>query len=184
MAVDLRRVLNQGAVAPRDERNTQQMYFAKEGADAPGIDIYMKGSWVCHTLRWYLGDEAFFRVLRRWAYPDPALERVTDGSHVRFATTDELLELAEKHSDQELDWFFEVYLRRAALPKLTQRVEEGVLHLSWEAPDALPFHLDVPVRLGDQIVRVDMTDGSGKLEVGEAAYDVDPDHWLLSQRRR
>ena len=51
MRLDLLRVLNRGPVAPGGPRTTDSIYFSQEGDDAPGIDIYMKGSWICHSLR-------------------------------------------------------------------------------------------------------------------------------------
>ena len=135
MRLDLLRVLNQGPVAPGGPpRTTDSIYFSQEGDDAPGIDIYMKGSWICHSLRWLLGDETFFQVLRRWAYPDPALEKTTDGSTVRFSDTDEIQAIAERVSEVELDWFFQAYLRTAALPELVHSTKDGVLTMEWRAP--------------------------------------------------
>ncbi len=184
LALDLLRVQNRGAIAPREVRATNEMYFSSTRKDAPDIDIYMKGAWVCHTLRWHIGDEAFFKVLRRWAYPDPARERLADGSAVRFATTDELRGIAEEIAGRDLGWFFEVYLRRAALPRLIEERADGALHLRWEAPDGLEFPLAVPVRVGDTLQRVEVPRGGATLAVGEAEVVVDPDRWVLRELRR
>lgn len=182
MRIDLLRVLNRGPIAPRPPRTTDSIYFSEEGSDAPGIDIYMKGSWVCHTLRWLLGDEAFFRVLRRWAYPDPALERTTDGSAVRFATTDQMKEIAEEVSGVELGWFFQVYLRSAALPELVHSVEDGVLTMEWKAPGGVAFPMPVEVEIGGRKVRVEMPEGRIQFEVGDENVRVDPDRRILKAR--
>ena len=159
------------------------MYFSQEGSDAPGIDIYMKGSWICHTLRWHLGDDVFFRVLRRWAYPDPTLEHLADGSAVRFSTTDELRAIAEHEAGHDLGWFFDVYLRQPTLPRLVEAREGGQLTLRWETPQDLPFPLAVPVRVGEELRRVEVPVGGVTFEVGEAEVAVDPDRWLLRELR-
>ncbi|MEZ5980442.1 MAG: M1 family metallopeptidase [Planctomycetota bacterium] len=178
MKFDRGSLANRGAVAPRGPKSSKWMYFAnREGS--PGGDIYNKGSWICHTLRHLLGDETFFEVLRRWAYPDPALERTTDGSACRLTSTDELLAIAERTSGEELEWFFHVYLRQPLLPKLEHEVEDGVLDLRWVVPDDLPFPMPVEVQVGDERVRIAMTDGKGRLEVGDAKVVVDPDDWIL-----
>ena len=145
MRLDLLRVLNRGPVAPGGPRTTDSIYFSQEGDDAPGIDIYMKGSWICHSLRWLLGDETFFQVLRRWAYPDPALEKTTDGSAVRFSDTDEIQAIAERVSEVELGWFFQAYLRTAALPELVHSTKDGVLTMEWRAPGGGAFPMPVEV---------------------------------------
>jgi aminopeptidase N len=179
MKVDRRGIINRGPVAPRVVRSTQQMYFSQDGPTAPGIDVYMKGAWFCHTLRWYLGDETFFRVLRRWAYPDPELEQVKDGGQVRFSSTEEIRAIAEEHAGRELGWLFEVYLRQPALPRLVAEQDGDVLNLRWEVPDELPFPLPVPVQVGDDVVRVEMPHGRGSVALGGRAFVVDPQHWLL-----
>jgi len=180
---DLGRVKNKGAIAPRDARTTQEMYFASNRADAPDIDVYMKASWVLHTMRWLVGDERMFTTLRRWAYPDPALERTVDGSACRFSDTEEMIALAEEHCDADLGWFFELYLRQPRLPRLeTSRDQAGTLELTWVTPDDLPFPMPVPVRVGDELRRVEMPGGRGSLEVGDAEVEVDPDGWLLMER--
>lgn len=179
MKMDLLRVLNKAATAPRPPRTTDSIYFAQSGADAPGGDIYYKGSWICHSLRWYLGDEAFFKVLRRWAYPDPASEKTTDGSASRFATTAELQEIAEKVSGKELGWFFDVYLRRGPLPKLIEERDGSTLNLRWETPDDLPFPMPVQVAIDGVVRRVDIPAQGATVEVGKAKVAVDSDRLLL-----
>jgi aminopeptidase N len=184
MKIDLLRVMNNAPVAPAPPRTSDSIYFSKTGTDAPGGDIYFKGSWICHSLRWLLGDETFFKVLRRWAYPDPALEKTTDGSAVRFSDTDELLAIAEEVSGRKLGWFFEVYLRRGPLPVLAVERDGGTLSLRWEAPDELPFPMPVEVMVGGEARRVPMEGGEATLEVGEAEVEVDPELRVLRDLRR
>ncbi len=182
MRLDLLRVLNRGPVAPKGPRTTDSIYFSQEGDDAPGIDIYMKGSWICHSLRWLLGDETFFRVLRRWAYPDPALEKTTDGSAVRFSDTDEIQAIAERVSEVDLDWFFQAYLRTAALPELVQSTKDGVLTMEWRAPGGGAFPMPVEIEVGGELRRIEMPDGRAAVEVGDAKVRVDPNRRVLKDR--
>jgi aminopeptidase N len=183
MQFDRGSIGNKGALAPRGARNTKWMYFSGRGSDSPGGDIYYKGSWVCHSLRWLLGDEKFFVVLRRWAYPDPESEKTTDGSACRLATTDELLAIAEEHCGLELDWFFDVYVRNAPLPNLVEEVVEGELRLSWSHPTQLPFPMPVEVEVAGSRHRVAIgEDGIGRLAVGAQKFTVDPDGWLLREK--
>jgi aminopeptidase N len=141
--------------------------------------MYSKGAYVLHTLRYYLGDEVFRKVLRRWAYPDPKMEKVTDGSQCRFATTDEFLEIAEKVSGRELDWFWEVYLRQASLPVLKTKIEKDTLYLEWKIESDLPFSVPVEVMLGEDVVKVEMREGAGSVIIPEGVEPViDPDKWI------
>lgn len=176
-----RRFANAKPVAPREPRTTTQMYFSADHRASDG-DIYFKGAWVLHTLRWLIGDDAFFRSLRRMAYPDPELEKRVDGSACRFATTDDFLEIAEAESGMDLDWFFDVYLRQPELPVLEAEVRDGELHLSWDVPDDLPFPMPVPIVVDGRQVRVDVPPGGAvvALPVG-AAPEIDPRVWILQR---
>jgi len=180
MSEQRRGIRNRGAVAPREPRSSQEMYFTSKWKESPAGDIYTKGSWIVHTLRYLLGDEDFFRVLRRFAYPDPALEKLTDGRQCRFATTDELLAIAQKESQRDLAWFWELYLRQPALPELQSEVKDGALHLKWKTPNELPFPMPVDVMIGAKLTRVDMKDGAGSLPLhGAKDYAIDPKNWIL-----
>jgi aminopeptidase N len=161
MAKTRRQIRNEKALAPRVPTDSKDGYFS---------DIYFKGSWVMHTLRWLLGDEVFFLALRRMAYPDPAKERVTDGSQVRFSDTEEIRGIAERVSGKKLDWFFDVYLRQPELPQLV--VEEGFLR--WKTPGNLPFPMPVPVKVGGTMLRLEPG-----ARLPDEAYELDPDLRLL-----
>ncbi|MEW6073853.1 MAG: M1 family metallopeptidase [Planctomycetota bacterium] len=184
MAVKRRAIANRAPVAPREPRTTTEMSDWRR-RDAPGNDVYFKGSWVLHTLRWVLGDEAFFAALRRMAYPDPALERTTDGAACRFATTEEILAIAEAHAEIELDWLFELYLRQPRLPVLHHEVVGDELRLRWKTPGDLSFPMPVPVRVGERTVRVEMPEGRGAVALGRPAADfaIDPDDWVLRENQ-
>jgi len=174
------KILNRGPIAPREARTTNEMYFAEEGSEAPGADIYYKGAWVLHSLRWVLGDEVFFRALRRMAYPDPTLERVTDGSQCRFSSTEEIRAIAERVSGRDLGWFFELYLRQKDLPTLEHAIEDGELRLRWRTPRDLPFPMPVEVKLGRRLERVEMPAGRGSIALGRARRpQLDPNGWIL-----
>ena len=176
------RMRNERAVAPRHSETTVERYFVPPDYLESDGDVFNKGVWVLHTLRYLIGEEHFFTLLRRMAYPDPALEQVTDGRQCRFATTDDFLALAEAISGQQLDWFFEVYLRQPELPRLNAKREGKQLHLAWETPGELPFSLPVEVKISDNVRRIDMPGGKGTVEIGDAGeFTIDPNKWLLME---
>ena len=173
-------IANRTPVAPRESRTAGQIYFDS------GSDIYSKGAWFLHSLRWVMGDEPFFTALRRMAYPDPAMETVTDGSHTRFASTDDFLAIAETTSGQELDWIFEVYLRQPMLPVLqVERVAQG-LELSWEVPGSLDFPMPIEVEIAGQRHRIDLpARGVATIPLpAGAGVIVDPDAWILRSNQQ
>ena len=164
-------IRNQKPVAPREIWNSMQIY---------GGDIYSKGAWVLHTLRFLVGDETMAHLLRRMAYPDPGMEKITDGSQTRFVTTDDFLYLAEALSGRDLDWFFEVYLRQPQLPELEVRRDGARMTLTWDAPEDLPFPMPLEVAIDGDIRRVNMHAGSTTINIPEnAQVTVDPNNWIL-----
>ncbi len=172
------RPMNRSPIGPRTSRTSHEIYFAGGG----GNDIYYKGAAVLHQLRWQMGDARFFEFLQRFCYPTETAAKSLDGSAVRFVDTDDVVAAASAAAGEDLGWFFDVYVRQAALPRLEERREGGVLRLSWITPDDLPFRLAVPVRLGGEDVRVEMPGGKGELQVGDRDVVVDPRRQLLVQR--
>ena len=171
IASQRRNIRNNHPVAPRGSLSSSQIY---------GGDIYYKGSLILHTMRYLIGEDKLRTLLRRVIYPDPAMELITDGKQCRFATTDDILYLAEQVSGMDLDWFFEVYLRQADLPELVTQRQGNTLQLRWETPEDLPFFMPLDVQLGDEIRRIEMPDRQASLLIPEGVEPViDPQKWVL-----
>ena len=167
-------------VAPREPQTTTQIYMLPPDYTKSDGDIYGKGALILNTLRFYLGDDAFFKALRRMAYPTPEMEKITNGKQTRLATTDEFLRIAEQQSGKKLDWFFEVYLRQPALPKLVTETKPNQLVLRWETPNNLPFPMPIEVKIGGVTKLVEMPNGTVTIPLPQdAGYAVDPNGWIL-----
>jgi aminopeptidase N len=176
-------IRNKQPVAPREARSAMQIYMTAPDYINSDGDIYGKGALVLGTLRYLIGDEAFFKALRRMAYPDPKMESVKDGRQFRFATTDDFRRIAEQASGMKLDWFFDVYLRQPALPRLVKETTGNTLTLRWEAPAKVAFPMPVEVQLGGQTRRVEMNQAGGATLTFEAGQTpvVDPKSRILKQ---
>lgn len=170
---------NMQAVAPREPKISYEVYLQAPDFIKSDGDIYTKGAVVLHTLRYLIGDDAFFRSLRKMCYPTKEMERVTDGRQTRLVNTDDFLAIAERESGMKLGWFFEVYLRQPKLPKLITETKENVLHLRWETPNNLPFPMPVDVEIDGKIQRIKMDNGSGTVQFGKVT--VDPNGWVLKE---
>ncbi|MGH7663775.1 MAG: M1 family metallopeptidase [Gemmatimonadaceae bacterium] len=70
---------------------------------------YQKGAWTLHMLRSLVGDSAFFAGVRSY---------YAANSHGTALTSD-LVVAMEAASGQELDWFFDQWLRRPGVAELT-----------------------------------------------------------------
>lgn len=167
------RFLNRLPVAPREGKSAKEIYQAP---------IYTKGAWVLHSLRYLIGDEAFFKSLRRMCYPHPAMEAIKDGKQCRFVTTDDFRLIAEEESGVDLKWFFDVYLRQVKLPILHSRVEGNKLSLRWEVPDGLPFSMPVEVLVDGEKRRVAVTQEGVEVKFQRGQQpEVDPDRWIMME---
>jgi aminopeptidase N len=179
---------NVKAVAPRQPRTTTEMYMLPPDYTKSDNDIYSKGALVLNTLRSYIGDEAFFKTLRRTAYPSAKMEKVTNGKQAHFVTTDDFMRIAEKQSGKDLDWFFELYLRQPHLPKLAVHevvvsggsASAGQLILRWETPNNMPFPMPVEVKIGGATKRIEMKNNTATVALSnDSSYEIDPNGWLL-----
>lgn len=154
----------------------EEVYETSKGG--PGNDIYYKGSWMLHTLRGLIGDQAFFDVTRRVVYgrPDPK-----PGNFVpRFGSTAEYEALVRQVTGRDYRWFFDVYLRQAALPELVETRAGNRLSLSWKVPGGGRFPLPIDVEVGGRRHRLEMANGRDMLLVPAGAHVViDPDAKVL-----
>lgn len=149
-----------------------------QGDNLPGSiaytnDIYFKGAWVLHTLRYLISDGPFFRAIKRCS---------TDPEHMHgFITTEDLLEAFEQEAGQDLDWFWQRYLYKNELPAWSvARRPEGAqdrVTISWNDPY---FSLPFPVLIDEIEQRLTTEDGSASVLVeNDAELIIDPSGWLL-----
>ena len=179
-------VRNMQPVAPRDAKIAYQVYMAEPDYLKSDGDIYGKGALVLHALRYLIGDDAFFRSLRRMAYPTKAMEKLTDGRQERLVNTDDFLTIVEAESKMDLDWFFELYLRQPKLPKLkfdvvkaADSATQKTLVLSWDTPNDMPFPMPIDVVIDGKTQRVEIKNGRVSVPFTGETPVVDPNGWVL-----
>ncbi|PTS89146.1 peptidase M1 [Sphingomonas sp. HMWF008] len=157
-------------------RTEEEVYELDKGG--PGQDIYYKGSWMLHTLRGLIGDRAFKSVTRLTVYgrSDPR-----PGNFVpRYTSSAEFERIVRRVTGKDYGWFFDVYLRQAALPDLIETRTARRLSLRWDAPGGRAFPMPIEVQVGGRIVRVPMIGGTGSLPVQNGVHVVvDPDAKVL-----
>jgi aminopeptidase N len=170
---------NMQPVAPREAKIAYQVYMAEPDYLKSDGDIYGKGALILHSLRYLIGDDAFFRSLRRMAYPTKEMEKLTDGRQERLVNTDDFLTIAEQESKMDLDWFFELYLRQPKLPKLVRQTQGSRLGLMWDTPNEMRFPMPIDIVVDGKTRRVEMKDGKGSVDYTGAVPTVDPNGWVL-----
>ena len=179
------RLLNELPVAPREARTTLQMYTLPDGRF--NGDIYFKGSWMLHTLRYLIDDdEAFLAAFRRLLYPTPAAEATGARTPARFVGTADVLGAFSRAAGRDLSGVFEVYLRQPDLPRLEVTREARRATLRWIVPEAagdVQFDVPVEVEVNGTARRIAMTGGTGTVDLPRGAtFDVDPHQRILFDR--
>ena len=170
------------AIAPREEFSADQLYFDDPEGNGPAGDIYAKGSWLLRSLRYLIGEDAFWRSIRRLVYDTPEPETLTAPIAARLRSTDDFLRIASDESGQDLTWFFEMYARRGPLPVLTETDAGADLILEWRTVDDLVFPMPVPVRVNGEIQRVEF-DGNRASIPGVSQNDVLVDPFMQVLRK-
>ncbi|HEY8329168.1 MAG TPA: M1 family metallopeptidase [Rhodanobacter sp.] len=168
---------NRHPIVSGSSKTEEQVYDESAG---PGQDIYNKGALMLHTLRQLIGDEDFFDSIRRLVYgrPDPKPGNFSP----RYASTDDYAAIVDKVTGRDLRWFFDVYLRDAALPRLDEQRDGDTLKLRWVTEHGKPFPMPVDVQVGDSVHTLPMRGGSGQLQVPAGSLlIVDPRSKVLRE---
>jgi aminopeptidase N len=171
-------IQNKAPIVSGKPRAEEDVYEIERGG--PGQDIYVKGSWMLHTLRNLIGDKAFFDVTRLAVYgrADPRPGNFAP----RYSSSKEYRQLVNRVTGADYGWFFDVYLDEAALPDLVETREPGRLTLQWKAPGNKPFPMPVEVEVDGKVTRLAMTGGRDTLSVPEGAHVVvDPMSRILKR---
>ena len=174
-----KQVSNKAPIVSGKSQRIEDIYQDERGG--PGLDIYVKGALVLHTLRNLIGDEPFFTATRRMVYgtatPAPG------NFQPRWSSTKEFIQFANEASGRDLNWFFDAYLYHAALPQLVEERSAGKLKLRWKLKDGGAFPLPIEVRINDRIEKLAMTNGEGELALPpNALVTIDPQSRVLRQQ--
>ena len=138
------------------------------GETGPGLDLYYKGALIAHTLRLYIGDDAFYESLRRLVYgrPDPKPGNFAP----RYATTPEFIAIVNEVTGRDLGWFFDAYLYQAALPDLVMTRDGERVSLEWKTGNGRPFPLPVEIEVDGQTRTLPMTEGRASFTAPAGAH--------------
>ena len=167
------------AIKPEDDKPLGT--YGREDGAGRGI-AYSKGAAVLHMLERKIGQETFFAALRR----------LTAERMGRFTNWDHIKEAFEADSGQDLDAFFEQWVRRGGAPLLELTGADwtpGSSQLTaWISQGKTDFTLEVPLRLhyGDRSVDVAVTvdEPADRVVVpcessGLTAVELDPDYHVF-----
>jgi aminopeptidase N len=99
-------------------------------------DIYMKGSWMLHTLRFTINNDSLFFDLIKSFYLRYAQKEITSQAFV---------DLVNAKTGVDYNWFFKQYLHNRFVPELHYVIQGTTLYYCWQKT-ALDFILPVRVK--------------------------------------
>ncbi|WP_209329920.1 M1 family metallopeptidase [Lunatimonas salinarum] len=136
-------------------------------------DVYAKGAYMMHGLRFLLGDERFF----------PLLKHIADQEVFTYENqvdTEELITFLEEESGEAIGPFLRRYLYQADLPKVkVSRKRKNQYEVS--IPD-IDFTLPVEVKTARGIERVELG-GKPTIILSEKPIEIDPRNWYLFRKQ-
>lgn len=157
----------------------EEVYDEDKG---PGLDLYYKGAWVMHTLRYLIGDEAFFGAVTELVYgrPDPRPGNFTP----RYANTKDFIELVNRHSGSNMNWFFDTYLYTAKLPELVTQRTSTALTVEWDTTAESQFVMPLQISINGEIQTLSMTRKTTLSVTPDDVVIIDPHSLVLRQQPR
>lgn len=163
--------LDRAAAAKKQITNDQPLVMAPNTNSAAAYhpDIYTKGAFVMHSLRFVLGDDQFFPMLKAFLQED----RFTYAHQV---STEDFVAFVETYTGEELKGFFDMYLYSTKLPKLKvkrKRKRRYDVRLS-----NIDFSLPVEIETSDGIEVVELSRDAVRVKSDEKPI-VDPNGWYL-----
>ncbi|GBE26441.1 aminopeptidase N [bacterium BMS3Bbin03] len=159
----------------------------KTAREAYHLNIYWKGAWVLHTLRYVMGDEAFFKTLREFN-TDPRYR-------YHNAATADFQAACEKNYGKDLSWFFLEWIYGTGWPEIHfesqvsgKKVTIQVSNVSTSRTRfKIPLDVVLHSRAGAEKRRLWLKPGQNrfKLTAKYPVTSVDPVglRWILSRKK-
>jgi aminopeptidase N len=134
-------------------------------------DIYSKGAFFMHTLRYVLGDSIFFPALRQFA---------TEARYTynNLVSTDEIEQFFSKASGTDLKPIFDLYLRT------TKKLEVEVLRTKTDKYLVKLLNIDIPLPLDivtDNGTKRILINKNGSEITSNSLPQIDPDMYYLKK---
>ncbi|KAA9036096.1 M1 family metallopeptidase [Ginsengibacter hankyongi] len=158
-----RSIKNKKPVVQGDEMDLKSAYY--------GSDVYTKGAFFMHTLRYVLGDALFFPTLKKLA-TDPQY------TYSNLVTTDDVEHLFSNESGKDMKPLFDFYLRT------TKKLEIAINQTGYNeyavTSTNLPMPLDIDVLTDTGIQRITLSDkDKGVKIISSFTPVVDPKGYYL-----
>ena len=136
-------------------------------------EIYTKGAYIIHSLRYFLGDELFFPMLKAFATD----ERFT---YENLVETQDFTDFAKHFTQKELDGFFDLYLKSVRLPKV-KVVKKGKKGYAVSLPN-IDFSMPVEILTSRGYER-HILSSTPVIISSDTPIQVDPRNWYILDKK-
>lgn len=158
------RIMNRKPVVQGEEVNSTEAYNG---------DIYPKGAFMMHTLRYVLGDNLFFPTLKKLA-TDPKY------TYDNFVVTDDVEKLFSREAAKDLKPLFDFYLRTNKKLEIVIK-QTGYNEFNLQSPN-LPMPLDIDVLTNTGVFKIKLTENGSKI-ISKYPPVVDPNGYYFKTVR-
>jgi len=163
------KIQNNQAIVPTRNATSSEVYTS---------DIYFKGAYVLHMLRYLMGKEAMDSLLYRLVQEEKRLPQ----NHI---ITDDFIKLVGEYYTKDLQWFYNHYLYSKDIPilNISQIKSDTSVTLTafWEPKGfQMPLEIELIEEGNSRRERLPVTDQSQIFSFSNAEdIEIDPDNWLL-----
>jgi aminopeptidase N len=153
-----KRTQNDKPIIPFDNATTSDSY---------SNDIYPKGAYLMHTLRFILGDENFWPMVMEFCM-NPKY------TYENFTSTEDFIALVHNYTDYDLQPLFDMHLRTTELIQFELRKKDGKYEYRIANPG---FRL--PVEIQSEMNLVHILDNNWQSNDEPTKPVIDPKEWYL-----
>src|SRR5690606_14092417 len=136
------------------------------------LDLYYKGAYIIHSLRYILGDEVLFPLLKAFLSD----EKFT---YHNLVDTKDFTDFVQQFSGKDLEGFFHLYLYTADLPEVkVAKKRKGRYEISFKN---INFSLPMDIHTSEGIQRVEIS-SEPVIVSSKEPIKVDPNNWYLKKQ--
>ncbi len=146
-------------------------------------DVYYKGSWVIHTMRHVIDDDAAFFSL---------LKKFYQTHQYKIINTDKIIRFFNNNTNRKWDAFFEQYLKQPELPLLEYKIDKGndgklIVRYRWSSKTVKGFEMPIKVTMTkDKWETVTPMKSWQLIDLNffdEMDFNIQTDHFLIKTKR-
>ena len=144
-------------------------------------DVYYKGAYLLHTLRYLIGKEILVESLKEFLY-------VPKEHSNNQTTTSEFITLIEMNSKRDLTWFFDRYWKNASLPILNIKEKiiknKRFIDIWWEDDGfKMPIVINYNSFDGLREKKLELNNSPKKIVIPKSSeLIIDPESWVLLRK--